>query len=96
LAVIESPYLKSLTTLNLGYIELGDTGAYAIARSTSILPCLTSLNLAHNGLTIAGAGALATAPQLQNLTSLNLSDNALSKDERLEIAIHKIRTTHFR
>jgi hypothetical protein len=59
-----SPYLASLTDLDLSVNQIGDAGARALAASP-YLAGLTTLDLYGNSIGDVGAQALAASPQLK-------------------------------
>jgi hypothetical protein len=61
-----SPHLAGLTTLDLGWNQIGDAGAQALAASPH-LANLTELGLYNNRIGEAGAQALAASPQLKGV-----------------------------
>jgi hypothetical protein len=65
-ALAASPYLASLTTLDLSSIEIGDAGVQALAASPH-LANLTELRLYNNRIGEAGARALAASPHLKGV-----------------------------
>ena len=69
-----SPHLKNLTHLDLGWNNIRDAGAQALAASPH-LTNLTRLHLAGNQIGDAGAQALADSSQIKNLTRLDLGVN---------------------
>jgi uncharacterized protein (TIGR02996 family) len=76
-ALAEAPHLAALTHLDLWANEVGEEGAIALAES----PHLRNLRVLHLGLnwhiTDAGIAALAAAPALAGLESLDLCHAAL-------------------
>src|SRR5262245_25967748 len=75
-ALVSSPYLARLKSLQLFGYRLGDATARAIAGSQK-LRGLESLDLNSNRIGRAGAAALAASPGLASLRELNLSNNRL-------------------
>jgi hypothetical protein len=76
-------HLGHLTSLNLGWNQVGEAGARAIAEH---LGHLTSLNLGWNQ--VGDTGARAIAEHLGRLTSLKLSSNNLGEAGARAIAEH--------
>ncbi|MDD9335438.1 MAG: AAA family ATPase, partial [Rickettsiaceae bacterium] len=72
--ILASSDLKNLTTLNLGWNDIGHQGAEALAKSEN-LKNLTTLHLARNLIGNEGAEALAKSENLKNLTTLHLAWN---------------------
>ena len=71
--------LTQLTSLNMGYNEIGDEGAAALAPLTQ----LTSLDLVGNDIGAKGAVALAV---LSQLTSLDLGHNKIGAEGAAALA----------
>jgi uncharacterized protein (TIGR02996 family) len=78
-ALAESPFLKSLVSLDLSGCNLGPDGVRVLAASPN-LANLTSLALAHNAIGDEGARALASSPFLGNLASLDLLGNDIGPE----------------
>ena len=83
--IANSPHLQNLTSLNLGYNNIGDEEAIEIANSPH-LKNLIHLNLWANWIGDEGGRELANSPYLQNLTSLSLGINQLGSEGVKEIA----------
>ncbi len=77
LALAASPYISSLTSLDLSYAKIGDEGARALAASP-YLTRLTSLDLTANLIDAAGAAALASSPHLAAVQTLWLPHNPIN------------------
>lgn len=78
-ALVDSPYLHGLSTLQLGWNSLGDDGVVPLVRAPW-LDSLTWLALTDNGLSDRAARALAESPHLRNLKTLYLERNYFSAD----------------
>jgi Leucine-rich repeat (LRR) protein len=66
----------SLTSLDLGYNNIGDGGAVALAEAMKVITSLTRMDVRYNDIGIGGAVALAEAVKVStSLTSLDLGDN---------------------
>jgi uncharacterized protein (TIGR02996 family) len=74
-ALLTSPHLARLATLDLSMSSLGSEGMQQMAGAR--LPGLTSLHLCGNGLGDLGLRRLAQAPLLGQLTALDLRSNNL-------------------
>lgn len=77
-ALAASPLLASVTSLNLGRTEFGDTGAIALARSPH-LGRLVHLNLAHSDIGPKGLKALAESAFAPDLVRLNVNGCPIRK-----------------
>jgi uncharacterized protein (TIGR02996 family) len=77
--LVESPFLTSLTHLEVYLSDLGDDGCAALV-SSGKLKHMKVLDLSRGRITDAGARLLAACPDLKNLERLDLSQNALSAD----------------
>lgn len=77
-AVVKSPYLRSLTHLQLHCSDLGDVGCTEIVTS-GILKRLKVLDLRHGEITDTGARILADCPDLRRLELLDIERNALTQ-----------------
>jgi uncharacterized protein (TIGR02996 family) len=75
--LLRSPYLKSLTHLQLRLSDMGDEGVREIVAS-GILKRLKWLDLRHGAITDAGARLFAECPDTRKLERLDLSRNAVS------------------
>ena len=84
-ALVSSPHLEQLTTLDLLHREIGDRGASTLAGSPTP-PHLKVLNLGWNSIGDAGASALAASPYLKRLTTLDLSVNNIGDAGALKLA----------
>ena len=78
-AILDSPHLASVTSLDLGRNFIRSEGVAALAKNPSASR-LRHLDLFWNDLRAGDVVALATSPHLAGLTSLNLSSNALCDD----------------
>jgi uncharacterized protein (TIGR02996 family) len=78
-ALAGSSRLTKLSRLNLECNDIGDEGLHALIQSPTLLAPLTWLNLRANGLSQAGAEALAACPHLRKLTHLNLLFNHIRR-----------------
>lgn len=77
-AILQSPYLRSLTHLHLHCSDLGDVGCTEIVTS-GILKRLKVLDLRYGQITDTGARILADSPDLKRLELLDLGRNALTQ-----------------
>jgi uncharacterized protein (TIGR02996 family) len=77
-AIVKSPYLRSLTHLQLHRSDLGDVGCTEIVTS-GILKRLKVLDLRHGEITDTGARILADCPDLRRLELLDIERNALTQ-----------------
>jgi uncharacterized protein (TIGR02996 family) len=75
--LVRSPYLGSLTHLQIRLIDMGDEGCSEFIAS-GILKRLRVLDLQFGCITDEGARILADCPDLSNLESLNVSGNWLT------------------
>jgi uncharacterized protein (TIGR02996 family) len=75
-ALMESPFLAGLTSLDLSGIGYGDARAQAVAASPLLMD-LTALYLVRARLSDAGVEALAVSPVLSCLRVLDLSENRI-------------------
>lgn len=78
-ALISSPHLSNLTTLDLCNNAMGYKCAKALASSVH-LSSLRTLVLNQNSIGERGLKALARSSKLSNLSTLNLADNSIGKD----------------
>ncbi|KJE98088.1 hypothetical protein CAOG_008114 [Capsaspora owczarzaki ATCC 30864] len=89
-AQVVAEALKSnttLTQLNLGRNQIGDTGAQAIAEALKVNKAVTVLGLNENRVGDAGAQAVAEALKVNSTaTQLILHDNQIGDDGALAIA----------
>lgn len=76
-----TPWLASLTELDLSALQFGDAGLAAFAERAQ-LPALRKLILSENGITDAGAAALAKAMGLPRLETLYLFANPIGAGAR--------------
>jgi uncharacterized protein (TIGR02996 family) len=75
-AIAASPHLAGLTDFVLGdWVAIGDAGAEALADPGSRLKHLARLHLSFAGISDVGAEALAAAPTLAGLRTLDLGYN---------------------
>jgi uncharacterized protein (TIGR02996 family) len=74
---VASARLDTVRSLNLHDKRIGDAGAAALARNSS-LANLSALDLYKNDLQDEGIAALAASPTLRNLRQLNLRNNWLT------------------
>jgi len=69
---------KSLTSVDLGYNQIGAVGASAIAEAIKQSQSLTTVTLSGNSIGGEGASAIAEAiKQSKSLTTVNLSGNSI-------------------
>ena len=67
-----------LTNLNLGWNDIGASGAAAISEALKVNTCLTNLNLGWNGIGAFGAAAISEALKVNScLSNLNLGWNEI-------------------
>ena len=88
-SIIDSPNLARVTSLGLGGNHLRTEGIEPLVTSPAA-GRLRHLGLFKNNLGFADVVALANAPHLANLTSLDLSWNALCGDHRKPYGIAAI------
>jgi len=74
-----APFLSGLEHLDIGWTQLGDDAALALAASTT-LTNLKSLGLYWAGLSAVGVEALLHAPIASTLEHLDIRSNGLSAD----------------
>lgn len=79
-ALATSPSMNALERIILNYSRVGDEGIIALAAREQ--PSLRRLDLRACGISVQGARALASAPWLGQLESLDLSNNPLSEEGR--------------
>jgi uncharacterized protein (TIGR02996 family) len=77
-ALVQSPYLRNLSHLQLHYSDVGDVGCSEIVTS-GILKRLKVLDLRHGEIGDSGARTLADCPDLRNLKLLDVGRNALTQ-----------------
>ena len=77
-ALVQSPYLKSLTHLHLHQTNFGDAACEELV-SSGVLKRLKVLDLMYGSMTDAGARLLAKCPDVKNLELLQLTRNGLSE-----------------
>lgn len=75
-ALAESPYLKNLLSLDLGFLRLNDAGVIALAESYR-WPNLKYLSLRSSDITAAAIPALAANPHLRSLRVIDLQTLSL-------------------
>ena len=78
-ALVNSPYLKKLTHLQLRLSDMGDEGVREIIAS-GILKQLAWLDLRHGCVTDDGAKLLAASPDAKRLGRIDLSRNVVSAE----------------
>jgi uncharacterized protein (TIGR02996 family) len=79
-AIVRSPYLGQLESLQLFNLAIGDEGLIALAEAGERFPRLEMLELTRTGVTGVGVAALARSPLMAHLKNLWLRENAVGRD----------------
>jgi uncharacterized protein (TIGR02996 family) len=79
-AIVRSPHLSQLKSLQLFNLAIGDEGLIALAESAERFPHLEMLELTRTGVTGAGVAALARSPLMSRLRNLWLRENAIGRE----------------
>ncbi len=79
-AIVTSPHLSQLRSLQLFNLTMGDEGLLALAEAAARFPRLEMLELTRAGVTGMGVAALARSPLMAQLRSLWLRENAIGRD----------------
>jgi Ran GTPase-activating protein (RanGAP) involved in mRNA processing and transport len=77
---------KSLTQVNLAGLNIGNQGAYALAKALETNTHLTSLSLSYNLISASGAQSLLQSQCLKHLQHLDLRYNSIGNDGALTLA----------
>ena len=85
MALADGGVIGGLSYLCLEYCEVGDEGAMAVASAEGLRGKQAWLSLDGNGITDAGARALARSPYLGKVRMLSLKANDLSDAAKQEL-----------
>ncbi|HTU16960.1 MAG TPA: TIGR02996 domain-containing protein [Gemmataceae bacterium] len=79
-AIVTSPHLGQLKSLQLFDLTMGDEGLIALAEAAERFPHLEMLELTRTGVTGIGVAALARSPLMTHLKNLWLRENAIGPE----------------
>ncbi len=79
-AIVNSPHLGQLKSLQLFGLQIGDEGLVALAEAAERFPHLEMLELTRTGVTGVGVAALARCPLMGHLKNLWLRENAVGRE----------------